>query len=342
MPILEPADYRPPALFRQGDLATIVPALFRKVPEIHYVRTRIDTHDGDFLDLDIPEENPGSKTVGLILHGLEGNSGSGYVLGMCRNLHRMGMDAIAMNHCGCSGEINRNYRSYHSAYTQDLQTVLDWIAAQGTHERVILFGYSLGGGITLKYLGEREGEISPLVAGAMTVATPCDVTSSCMRLQERRNRVYLMRFIRELRKKAIGKKEQYPEAPYTLADVRRCRSFVEFDNMYTAPAHGFKDAFEYYAAATSHQYIPHIKVPTLLLNAQDDPFLTPSCFPFEEAKANPQFHLLPSPYGGHVGFATNYRLKGDFWMEQQARRFFEQVLDEKLPESALRDPQISS
>lgn len=331
MPILDTADYRPPALLRQGDLATIFPALFRKVPEIHYQRTRIDTHDGDFLDLDIPQENPGSKTVGLVLHGLEGDSGSGYVLGMCRSLHRMGLDAIAMNHCGCSGELNRNYRSYHSAYTQDLQTVLDWIAARQKYERVILFGFSLGGVITLKYLGEREGQVHPLVAGAMAVATPCDVASSCMRLQERRNWIYLRRFVRSLRRKTIQKKQQYPDAPFTIADVKRCRNFVDYDNLYTAPAHGFKDAFHYYATATSHQYIPHIQVPTLLLNAHDDPFLTPTCFPFEEAKANPRFHLLPSPYGGHVGFATNYQLKGDFWMEMQARRFFAQVLDEQIP-----------
>jgi len=341
MPFLETDDYRAPWLLAQRDLATILPALMRRVPGINYQRTRIETPDNDFVDLDIPKENPGSRTLGLVLHGLEGNSGSPYMPGMCQSLNRMGIDAAALNHCNCSGEPNRNFRSYNSAHTDDLRTVLGWIEQQKRWDRVVLIGFSLGGVITLKYLGERDGEVSPLVVGGLAIATPCDVVDSCHQLQRPRNRMYLWWFLRTLRKKALEKLERHPdEANFTVDDIRKVRNFIDYDNLYTAPAHGFKDAYDYYNTASSLNYIPAIKVPTLLLNAQNDPFLTPTCFPFGLTRDHAYVHFMAPRYGGHVGFANSTRLAGEFWMEQKARWFLQHILGESVSELAPSDAQI--
>lgn len=300
MPIVPQSEYTAPRLLRNRHLATIYPSLFRKVKGVQYSRTRIDTPDGDFLDLDF--SRTGSKSIVIILHGLEGCSTRPYVLGMVDIFNKGGYDTVSMNFRGCSGEPNRLLRSYHSGETGDLHTLVEYLAASGAYTNIHLVGFSLGGNVTLKYVGERGAALHPLVRSAVGISVPCDLKSGAIELEKRENYIYMQRFIKELGAKLEAKLKQYPGA-ISLEGFGAIKNFRQFDDRYTAPIHGFNNAEEYWAACSSRQFISHINIPVLLINAQDDPFLGKGCFPYEEAEQHALFFLETPRYGGHVGFA---------------------------------------
>jgi len=322
MPVLENIDYSPPALLRNPHFNTIYPHLFRKVNGVRYQRERMDTPDGDFLDLDFSKV--GSDTLVLVVHGLEGNSERGYMQGMVRAINRNGWDAVAVNQRGCSGEANKLYVSYHSGKTDDLDTAVRYVLQKHHYQHLLLVGFSLGGNIVLKYTGENGSALPPFVKAVAAVSVPCDLKSASVALHHRSNFIYLKRFIRSLKKKALAKKQLFPEAPFTVAQIEGVKDFDDFDNMYTGPAHGFKDAEDYWAKSSSKQFLPRVTVPSLLINALDDSFLAAGCYPFEEARNNPQFHLVTPQFGGHVGFTQNWLLKDDMWHEHQVITFFKE------------------
>ncbi len=317
MPIISISDYKPPLYLRNGHANTIYSALVRKV-ELSYDRERIDTPDGDFLDLDW--SCVGSNRLVLVLHGLEGKADRPYVKGMIRQFNREGWDGLALNFRSCSGEMNRKLQAYHSGETGDIQTVIDHVQNLDKYQKIALVGFSLGGNVVLKYLGEKGTNTPKIICNGIAISVPVDLATSSRQLDQYWvNRGYQRRFMRYLNEKIRQKMEQFPDK-IQLPNGRFPRNFKEFDDHITAPIFGYKDAKDYYANANSKQHLPDISVPTLLINAKDDSFLTDPCYPYEIAENHKYFHLQVPEYGGHVGFATH---SGEerYWSEKRAWEF---------------------
>lgn len=320
MPIIEPSSYRPPWPLRLSPhLETIYPTLFRRLPRVAYRRERIDTPDGDFLDLDWSAAGR-PRGIVIVSHGLEGSSASHYVKGMIAAVQAAGWDGVAWNYRGCSGEPNRMLRSYHSGATDDLHAVVSHVLAAARPQAVALVGFSLGGNLTLKYLGERGAHDERLRAAA-AFSAPCDLAASSRRIGSPPNRLYMWRFLRSLRRKIRDKMAAHP-GQIDDAGYSGIRDFQGFDDRYTAPLNGFRDAEDYWAKAASKPFLGRIRVPTLLIQARNDPFLTESCLPRDEALANPFLHLEIPEHGGHVGF-TEFNHGGRYWSERRAVEFLD-------------------
>ena len=318
MPVLPPPGYAPLPPFTNGHVQSMFPVLFRKVDWAPAQTERIDTPDGDFLDIDNhPSRLGDSRRLAVVGHGIEGNSRRKYVLGMARALCLAGWDVCAWNMRGCSPTPNRLLRFYHSGETGDLHTVLTHCLGRKEYDRAVLVGFSLGANQVLKYLGEAPERLPAELAGGVAFSTPADLDGSerVINLPSRRiYREYMMRGLRaRIRRKAI----QFPGRldPTMLA---RARSLRQFDHAYTAPICGFASAEDYYARASALQFLGRINLPTLMITALDDPFLSPTCYPWAEAEANPHLSLETPKYGGHVGF----RLPGHaYWSELRAVEF---------------------
>jgi len=298
-------------------LQTILPSLFRRVTGVAYRRERVDTPDGDFIDLDWSQI--GARRAAIILHGLEGNSQRSYVLGMVKALNRGGWDAVAFNFRGCSGELNRMPRFYHSGDTGDLDLVLAHVASHAEYAKLALVGFSLGGNLVLKYLGERGEHMQPLIGGAAVFSVPCDLASGARKIGSPANRLYMKRFLKMLGEKIRGKASIMPDL---ISDTGfdKIKDFEQFDNRYTAPLHGFASAEDYWRRASSKPFLERIPVPTLLVNSADDPFLAAECYPKAEAERNPAFFLEVPGYGGHVGFMA-FNGRNEYWSETRAVEF---------------------
>ncbi|MEX1117912.1 MAG: alpha/beta fold hydrolase [Terrimicrobiaceae bacterium] len=320
MPIVDPSPYRPPRGLWGGHLQTIYPALFRKVGQVTSCRERLEIPDGDFLDLDW-KISGGSSRLAVISHGLEGDAGNTCVQGMAAALHGRGWDILAWNFRGCSREPNRLLRSYHSGETGDLQVVISHALATGRYERVDLIGFSLGGNMTLKYLGDGGRDVDRRIVSAVAFSVPCDLASSSRQLEKFANRIYMRRFLVGLRKKIREKMRQFPGE---LLDhgLDRMRTFQEFDGAYTAPLHGFLSAEDYWQRASCRPVLSGITIPALMVNARNDPFLAPACFPFKEAERSPFFYFEAPADGGHVGFVS-FNKQNRYWSETRALEFLE-------------------
>lgn len=317
MPLLHHSTYRPPMFLANPHLQTVVPSIFRKVTGVEYCRERITTPDGDFIDLDWSTGHAGRAAI--VLHGLEGSSERAYVLGMVKALNRGGWDAIAFNFRGCSGEINRTARFYHSGDTADLDRVVSHVAARGDYSELALVGFSLGGNVTLKYLGERGAHVLPLISGAAVFSVPCDLSSSAAKICGPGNRLYLKRFLRMLGEKVRMKAALMPDR-ISAQGYHEIKDFKQFDDRYTAPLHGFDSAEDYWRRASSKPFLENIVVPTLLVSAADDPFLAAECYPRAEAARSPAFFLEVPEAGGHVGFIAINERK-EYWSESRAVAF---------------------
>jgi uncharacterized protein len=324
MPIVARSSYNSPWILRNGHVQSILPVLCRRVTGVTYQRQRIATPDDDFLDLDFSPV--GADRLAVVSHGLEGSSQRPYILGMVRALNRAGWDALAWNFRGCSGEPNRQLRFYHSGDTEDLDTVVSHILAKARHSLVVLIGFSLGGNITLKYLGELGASLDPRIVAAVAFSVPCDLTSAAVAMSRSRNTVYMKRFLHMLHVKIRWKILQFPGA-INDRHYQDIHTFQQFDQRYTAPLHGFVSAADYYQKASSLPFLAGISVPTLLVNAADDPFLAPACYPLETARNNGHLFLEIPPFGGHVGF-MNWSEDGDYWSEKRAVKFLMNMVDQ--------------
>jgi predicted alpha/beta-fold hydrolase len=311
--------FRPPPLFGNGHLQTVFPTLFRHSDGVRYQRERMETDDGDFLDLDWSECGAGRRRVAIISHGLEGHSQRAYVLGMVRAMNRAGWDALAWNQRSCSGEPNRLFRLYHNGATDDLQRVIDHVKKTGRYTEAALVGFSLGGNLTLLHLGQQAERIDPLISKAVVFSVPCELKSGAERMARLLNAVYMKRFLVDLRRKVRWKMEQYP-GRIDDEGYSRIKDFKEFDDRYTAPVHGFRDAEDYYEQCSCKPHLPQITVPTLMVSARNDPFLSPECYPVKEAAGNRNVTLLMPKSGGHVGF-VEFNRQGLYWSEKVAARF---------------------
>ncbi len=301
-------EYKPSLFFKNHHINTMFPYAMRRSNNPMYHRKRYTTNDGDFLDLDFVLNS--SNHIVVLLHGLEGSSQSQYILGLTTALNGKDFDVCAINHRSCSGELNLQKTMYHSGYIDDLIEVIDYLSSQ--YKTIHLVGYSLGGSMVLNYLG-RYNSIPTNVKSAIAFSVPIDLSSSAKMLDHWKNKAYTIQFLMTLNKKIIEKARQHP-TELNAADYKNIRTMGDYDNRITAPLHGFIDGEDYYQKASSKPYLHNISIPTLLVNAHDDSFLAPPCFPYEIADGHEYFHFLGSKYGGHVGFAS---LKhDDYWSDR--------------------------
>ena len=309
--------YRAPLWLPEGHTQSIYPALFRKIPLTHTHVERWELPDGDFLDVDLHmrSENLSDKPLLIVSHGLEGSSRRHYVTGLIRAMPEF--NALAWNYRSCSGEPNRNLRFYHSGATDDLDFVIQEAVARGVKD-IYLAGFSLGGNLSLKWLGENGKKASQFVRKAVAFSVPLHLSSSSQQLTRRENRLYTHRFLQTLLEKVTEKSARYP-MDITPSMLTSIRSLYDFDNVITGPLHGFKDAEDYYECNSSLYFLADIQVPTLIVNAKNDPFLSQECLPERIDSDFVQIELPES--GGHCGFyPRNYR--GQTWAEQRAAAWF--------------------
>jgi len=256
----------------------------------------------------------------VLLHGLEGDAQRPYITGSAKILNQNGYDACAVNYRGCSGEPNKMYRSYHSGVTEDLIEVLDHILNTKNYSEIYLKGFSLGGNLLLKYLGEGNN-VPKELKGAVAISVPCNLNDSCQQLLSPKNILYAIRFKGNLLGKLRQKQQLFPEK-ISDADIKRIKTLKDFDDIYTSQAHGFEDALDYYKKSSSLQFLPHIQVPSLIINAKDDSFLGPECYPVKETDKNAKLFLEMPNYGGHVGFWGKNNIT---YTEKQALSFFDSI-----------------
>ncbi|SHI67591.1 hypothetical protein SAMN04487911_104144 [Arenibacter nanhaiticus] len=319
MPI-HPTHYNPPFLFKNGHFSTIYSGMVRRVNGLVQERERIRLKDGDFLDLDWSFATHPTHRVAILLHGLEGNAQRPYISGSALQFNINGVDVCAVNFRGCSGETNRLFRSYHSGETQDLAAVVEYLLHKKNYDHIYLKGFSLGGNVVLKYLGEEKA-IPKEIKAAIAVSVPCNLHSSLVELLKPKNALYALRFKKNLVEKLKIKQSQFPDK-ISDQDIANIVTLKDFDDIYTSKAHGFKDAMDYYQQSSSRQFLKAIAVPTLLINAKNDSFLGNQCYPYQEVDRNNFLHLEVPLYGGHVGF---YDQNNVTYTEKRALKFIEEL-----------------
>jgi predicted alpha/beta-fold hydrolase len=315
MPLIN-SIYRAKGIFKSGHFATIYSAKFRPIPKIAQTRKRLELSDGDFVDVDWSFTEEKTAKVAIILHGLEGNSQRVYVQGQGKVLIENGWDVAAMNHRGCSGEDNRKYLSYNSGRTEDLTELIHHILSTTHYSEISLIGFSLGGNVILKYLGEQRLIPSEVKSG-VAISTPIHLRGALERLINPENVIYSRTFVNDLRKKYKRKMTQFPDA-MNAEELKKIKTLLDFDNLYTAKAHGFNDAYDYYERSSSLKYLINIRVPVLILNAENDSFLSDKCYPKAIAEDSDHVHLEIPEHGGHVGF---YESNSVYYSEKRALEF---------------------
>jgi uncharacterized protein len=314
--------YFQPAWWCRGpDAQTLWARLVRRAPKLQFWRERLELPDGDFLDLDWSEH--GSGPIVMVLHGLEGSSNSPYARGIMHAVERRGWRGVVMHFRGCSGEPNRLARSYHSGDTGDLAHVISTFQRREPRVLLAIVGFSLGGNVLLKWLG-KTGREAPVHA-AVAVSVPYVLHSAADRLNRGFSRVYQRQLMRSLRH-TVAEKRKRITLPIEIQDLSTLKSFRDFDEYVTAPLHGFDSADHYYTVSSSRQYLREIAVPTLLLHARDDPFMTEKAIP-RKNELSDSVTLEVSPQGGHVGFVTGtWPWSARYWLDERIPEFLDRYL----------------
>lgn len=321
---VEPSsDFRPTWWLRGGHRQTIWPALFRRVASPPGTRERLELPDGDFVDLDHFDRGATEHHV-VVLHGLEGSGESAYIRGLVRTVTAHGWAATVLHFRGCSGEPNRLARAYHSGDTADLAHVVARLTDRHPERSITVVGYSLGGNVILKWLGESG---SRLVDRAVAVSVPFDLERCARHLRRGPARLYQWNLIRSMRRKALIKLDRIrPALPSHARDLDAGRiaslaTFHAFDQAITAPLHGFRNVYDYYARCSSRRFLEGVRVPTLIVHALDDPFVPLDAIPTPE-ECSDTVRLELTRGGGHVGF---HGTAGDgpdgYWLERRIPEF---------------------
>lgn len=313
-----------------GHFQSIYPSVFRKIPAVRYERQRIPTPDLDFLDLDWAYSSPPSSSseknrkppLLILSHGLEGNSTRQYILGMVRLFTQNGVDCLAWNFRSCSGEMNHLPRFYHSGATEDLDLVVQQALATGYTE-IHLAGFSLGGNLTLKYLGEKNSSLPSAISKAIVFSVPMDLMACSRAIEKPQNWIYLNRFLTSLKPKIQSKSVIFPDH-IDSRKLESIRTFYDFDDMYTAGLHGFSGAEQYYQQCSSMFFVDKITIPTLIVNAVNDPIVPAASLPVDVIADHSTVWLELTHTGGHCGFRPSRVSQGIYWSESRALQFLTQ------------------
>lgn len=316
MPIIECSDYRPNLLFRNGHINTIYPYFFRKKQRLGFQRKRFVTQDNDFYDVDFIFQK--SKRIAVLMHGLEGSAQSQYILGTAHVLQKNGFDIAAIHFRSCSGEMNQTVAMYHSGFTQDLHHTI--LAIEAEYDEIFIAGFSLGGNVVMKYMGDGVYPLSSKIKALAGVSVPCDLKNGSLEIQKTKNHFYEKKFLATLKPKMIQKSKQFTQFP-DIRHLHKVKTLYTFDEMFTAPMHGFQGADDYYQKCHCLPFLSKITTPALMINALDDSFLASTSYPFDIAKNSNFLHLMTPRYGGHVGFSQFNQ--ETYWDEWCIMYFFE-------------------
>lgn len=316
--------FEAPWWLRSSHAQTIGARLLRRRQPMGITRERVTTPDDDFLDLDFSGDFRDPPAIVLLQHGLEGSALRGYALNMYHELAQYGVASVGLNFRSCSGELNRAQRLYHSGETEDTRFIVQLLHERFPRAAIGAIGFSLGGNALLKYLGE-EGAAARLRC-AVAVSVPFDLGAGADYLDRSiMGRFYTRIFVKALVQKTLNKRELIAN----VCDLKRglhARSFREFDDAVTAPLHGFAHADDYYERSSSAQFLPSIRVPTLLIHSEDDPFLPRAAIPYANITGNPLLRAIITRTGGHVGFIDGSPIRPRFWAERTAARFLAEAL----------------
>lgn len=315
------SDFSPTLPFRNNHFNTMYRPLFMK-DTCQYLRKRITTWDNDFIDLDFSKK--GSKTLALLIHGLEGSSQSKYMASFSNHFNNHKIDTVCMNLRGCSGEDNLLLQTYHSGKTDDVAFVINHLTENYNYENILIVGFSLGGNLTLKYLGENAKQLPKQIKGAMAVSVPIDIGSSERELAKLKNKLYTELFFKTMKSKVLEKSIKFPAFKIDKNKLFKATKFSDLEEIYTVPVFGFTSPQDYWEKASSKPYLTKINIPTLLVNAKDDMFLSKECYPTTVANNSEYFYLECPTYGGHVGFMTSFKPNENRWLEKRAIHFFKE------------------
>lgn len=311
MPIVN-SEFKPAWWLNNPHLQTIWPSFFKKRPEIDLIKHRLELDDGDFIDISTTK-NTEKKPIVLIVHGLEGTLESHYAKPLIKLLKDNGFAVWFMHFRGCSGELNRLKRSYHSGDSADLNTVIEYIEATENKPPFAIIGFSLGGNILLKWLGEQQQK--SVITTAIAVSVPFRLGDAAERLEKSVSRIYQRHLITSCQKKYRAK-----DALLNLDlidNIQPIKTFFEFDDKITAPLHGFENANDYYEQSSSRQFLKTIHTPTLIIHAKDDPFMFETTPP-EHHELSQSIRLELSKSGGHVGFISgHFPWSANYWADQR-------------------------
>ena len=305
------SDFKPSRLLRNRHLQTLFPNVFYRRPRVQVHRERLELPDGDFIDVDWTSGDHGP--IVIVLHGLEGSIKSRYAMRIMQRIHQMGLRGALPHFRGCSGEPNRLSIGYHSGFTQDLEYFTGLLKQREPQTPLAAVGYSLGGNVLLKWLGESP-HADRLVTG-VAVSVPFDLADASRVIELGMSRIYKWSLLGRMRRSSIRKFRQV-NAPIPLPDIDKIRTFREFDEKLTAPLHGYRDADDYYARCSSRFFLKNIRVPTLILHSADDPFMSPASLPRKD-ELSPAITLELSHKGGHVGFVNGSLLHPNMWLGER-------------------------
>jgi predicted alpha/beta-fold hydrolase len=296
---------------------TLWAGVVRPSPALPLVRERIELPDGDFVDIDWHQSDARSRhgPVVVIMHGLTGSIESNYARGQMKALHALGCRVVLMNFRGQSGEPNRLPRSYHSGDTGDIDFLVRLLKQREPDTPIAVVGYSVGGNVLLKWLGE-QGDAAPVVTG-VAVSPPFDLTKCAIAINQGFSRIYQKKLLKELCATVLEKFASLETPPFALPDLDALDDFFLYDDAITAPLNGFRDVTHYYNDSSSIHYLNAIRKPALVIHAVDDPFMSPDIVP-SEAQLSPQVTIELSQRGGHVGFVAANRFGAPrYWLEQR-------------------------
>jgi uncharacterized protein len=301
-------------------LQTIYGSLVARAPRVPFRRERWDTPDGDFVDMDFVDGPDDAPWVHLF-HGLEGSSESPYARNLMSHAAARGWRGSVLHFRGCSGEVNLLPRAYHSGDSEEIDWVLRRIRERMGRAPLHVAGVSLGGNALAKWLGERGEEARTIVDGAAVVSAPLDLMAAGDALEQGFSMMYTKHFLASLKRIALAKLDRFPDL-YDREKVRASRTLRDFDNVVTAPLHGFRDTEDYWTRASSKPWLSSIRVPTYIVNARDDPFLPHTALP-TQGEVSPSVTLEFPDRGGHVGFVSGPFPGNIDWLPRRLLHFFE-------------------
>ena len=318
---MRPSTYRAPAWLPGGHLQTLYPSLLIRGPAVAYRRERLELADGDFLDFDWVDGRAGMPVV-MLFHGLEGSAASPYARSLMAAVRARGWHGVVAHFRGCSGEDNRLPRAYFAGDSADVETMLNHVGSLHRDAPRFAVGVSLGGNALLKWLGETGDAAGAWLQAAAAVSAPLDLTAAGHALDRGFNRrVYTAHFLATLKKKALAKARQFPGLLDAEA-IAAATTFREFDTLVTARLHGFRDADDYWARVSSKPLLKAIALPTLVINARNDPFLPARALP-SDADVAPAVVLEQPATGGHVGFPCGSFPGHLDWLPQRLMQHFD-------------------